>query len=119
MSSKLSDYKDSPAFAAIGACIESAEKNPKFAADHYRGALLTLGLRAKKNIIVVTEPLHAYHSKSLATSPEGENLWFDKCQMSTRLPMSRREQRIGLSVHTWRASIRLGPGRGGDAPPSP
>lgn len=47
VSSRLNDYKDSPSFAAVIACIESAEKNPKFAADHYRGALLTLGLRAK------------------------------------------------------------------------
>lgn len=48
VASKLSDYKVSPAFAAVEACVESAERNPKFAADHYRGALLTLGLRAKK-----------------------------------------------------------------------
>ena len=48
VASRLSDYKDSPSYAAVEACIESAEKNPKFAADHYRGALLTLGLRAKR-----------------------------------------------------------------------
>ena len=34
--SKLKDFKDSPAFHAVVACVESAEKNPKFAADHYQ-----------------------------------------------------------------------------------
>ena len=48
VASRLSDYKESPAFAAVVACVESAERNPTFAADHYRGALLTLGLRVKE-----------------------------------------------------------------------
>ena len=48
MASALKEYKDSQMMDAVWRCVEAAEKNPTFAADHYRGALSTLRVRHKR-----------------------------------------------------------------------
>ena len=43
----LRSLKEGSALTAVLACVESAEKRSEFAADHCRGALVSLGLRLK------------------------------------------------------------------------
>ena len=56
MASALKEYKDSQMMDAVWRCVEAAEKNPKFAADHYRGALSTLRVRHKTDIGASSQP---------------------------------------------------------------